>query len=509
MACIALSAAMLAGCAVGPVFVRPAPPQVSGYSREPLPAQTVASDVHGGEAQHFVQGLDIPGEWWTLFRSPALNALIERALAANPSLQAAQAALREANEERYAGEGALFPTVSADASITRERISGVSFGAGNTIPVFTLKTASVNVTYLLDIWGGTRRQIEALKAQAEYQRFELEASYLTLTSNVVMAAMQDASLRAQIAATQEIIDIETQELAGLKREFAIGATANTAVLAQAAALAQARAQLPPLQKQLAQTRDQLTAYLGRFPSEEPAETFDLESLQLPEILPVSLPSQLVEQRPDIRASEALLHAASAEIGVATANMLPQLTLSAAYGSETANTLFGPGTAIWNLGAGLMQPLFEGGTLLHRRQAADAAFDEAAAQYRYTVITAFQNVADALRSLQSDADAVNAEVAAERAAADSLAVSQREFRTGTISYLALLDAERTYQQARIGEVQARATRYSDAVALFQALGGGWWNRADVKEDGGGARSPDDNGTSRNEYRPAKQETVRAR
>jgi multidrug efflux pump subunit AcrA (membrane-fusion protein) len=224
------------------------------------------------------------------------------------------------------------------------------------------------------------------------------------------------------------------------------AALESAVLAQAAALAQASAQLPPLQKQLAQTRDQLTAYVGRFPSEEPTETFDLQSLQLPDDLPVSLPSKLVEQRPDIRASEALLHAASAEVGVATASMLPQLTLSAAYGSETANTLFGPGTAIWNLGAGLAQPPFEGGTLLHRRRAAIAAFDEAAAQYRYTVITAFQNVADALRALQSDANAVNAEVAAERAAADSLAASQRQYHVGAISYLALLDAERTYQQA---------------------------------------------------------------
>ncbi|HKT95371.1 MAG TPA: efflux transporter outer membrane subunit [Paraburkholderia sp.] len=479
IACIAISAAMLAGCAVGPDFVRPGAPAVNGYSREPLPEQTVASDVHGGEAQRFAQGRDVPGEWWMLFRSPALNALIERALSANPSLQAAQAALREANEERYAAEGALFPTLSAGASVTRERLSLASFGSSASSPIFTLKSASVNVTYLLDIWGGTRRQIESLKAQAEYQRFELEASYLTLISNVVMAAMQDASLRAQIAATQEIIDVETQELAGLNREFAIGAAADTAVLAQTAALAQARAQLPPLQKQLAQTRDQLTVYLGRFPSEEPTETFDLQSLQLPDVLPVSLPSTLVEQRPDIRASEALLHAASAEVGVATANMLPQLTLSAAYGSETADTLFGPGTAIWNLGAGLVQPLFEGGTLLHRRRAAIAAFDEAAAQYRYTVLTAFQNVADALRALQSDADAVNAEVAAERAAADSLAASQRQFHTGAISYLALLDAERTYQQVRISEVVARATRYSDTVALFQALGGGWWNRTDVK------------------------------
>ncbi|MGU7778973.1 efflux transporter outer membrane subunit [Burkholderia sp. PU8-34] len=479
IAWIALAAALLDACAVGPDFERPAPPQASGYAREPLPEHTASTAIHGGEAQHFVEGLDTPGDWWTLFRSPALDALIERALAANPSLQAAQAALRVANEERLAGEGALFPTVSAGASITRERIAGSSFGTSSTIPVFTLKTASVNVTYLLDIWGGTRRRIEALAAQSEYQRFELEASYLTLISNVVLAAMQDASLRAQIAATQEIVDIETAQLAGLQREFAIGTAADTAVLAQAAALAQARAGLPPLQKQLAQTRNQLAAYLGRFPGDAPTETFDLDALQLPDTLPVSLPSQLVEQRPDIRAAQALLHAASAEIGVATANMLPQLTLSAAYGSETANTLFGPGTAIWNLGAGLVQPLFEGGTLLHRRQAALAAYDEAAAQYRSTVIAAFQNVADALRALQSDANALNAAVAAEQAAADSLAASQRQFRIGRISHLALLDAQRTYQQARIGEVQARVARYADAVALFQALGGGWWHRADAQ------------------------------
>ncbi|MBB5500914.1 efflux transporter outer membrane subunit [Paraburkholderia sp. MM5384-R2] len=483
-ACAALSAAtLLGGCEVGPDFAPPGPPQVSGYTREPLPERTVASDVHGGEAQRFVQALDIPGQWWTLFHSAALNALVERALEANPSLQAAQATLREANEALYAAQGALFPTVSADISTAREKISGSPFGISTTVPVFRLNNASVSVTYLLDIWGGTRRQIESLAAQAEYERFELEASYLSLTSNVATAAVQEASLRAQIAATEEIVDIETQQLAGLKRQFAIGAVANAAVLAQAATLAQTRAQLPPLQKQLALTRNQLTAYLGRFPSDELVETFDLASLQLPDTLPVSLPSTLVEQRPDIRASKAQLHAASAEIGVATANMLPQLTLSAAYGSETNDALFSPGSAIWNLGAGLTQPLFEGGTLLHRRRAAIDAFDAAAAQYRNTVISAFQNVADALRALQSDADAVVAEAAAERAAADSLAVSQREFHVGAISYLALLDAQRTYQQARISLVQTQATRYSDTVALFQAVGGGWWNRSDVVRERG--------------------------
>jgi NodT family efflux transporter outer membrane factor (OMF) lipoprotein len=472
-----LALAVVSACTVGPDFKEPAAPQVTGYAREKQPSETAAADVPGGEAQHFVEALDIPGQWWALFHSPALNAMIERAFAANPSLEAAQATLGQAKEQFYAGEGALFPTVTAAASTTREKFPGVAFGL-TTSPIFTLNTAEVSVSYLLDIWGSTRRQIESLAAQAEYQRFLLEASYLTLSANVVAAAVQEASLRAQIAATHEIIDIQAQELAGLERQFRIGAAANIAVLAQAAALAQTRAQLPPLEKQLAQVRDQLTAYLGRLPSEEPSETFDLASLALPDTLPVSLPSRLVRQRPDILAAEAQLHAASAEVGVATANMLPQVTLNAAYGSETIGTLFSPGSSIWSFGGALAQPLFEGGTLLHQRRAAVAALRAAAAQYRNTVVTAFQNVADTLRALQSDASAVAALAAAERAAADSLAASQRQFHEGAISYLSLLTAEQTYQQARLNLVQAKANRYSDTAALFQALGGGWWNRPEI-------------------------------
>ena len=470
--------ALLAGCTVGPDFKKPAPPQVSGYEQQPQPEATTTANVHGGEAQRFVSGLDIPGEWWTLYHSEPLNAIIENALRANPSLQEAQATLTEAQAQLHAGEGALLPTVSASASTTREKISGAAFGITSALPIFTLNSASVSVSYLLDIWGGTRRQIESLGAQADFERFELEASYLTLTSNVVTTAVEEASLRGQIAATQEIIDIETQELDGLKRQFTEGAAANTAVLAQAATLAQARAQLAPLEKQLAQTRHQLSAYLGRFPSEAQDETFALNSLKLPDTLPVSLPSQLVEQRPDIRAAEAQLHSASAEIGVATANMLPQLTLSGSYGSQTNGTLFTPGSAIWSLGAGLTQPLFEGGKLYYQRKAAIAAYEAAAAQYRTTVLTAFQNVADSLRAVQSDAEALTAQSAAEQAAADSLDAARRQFRAGAISYLSLLTAEQTYQQARLNLIEAEASRFSDTAALFQALGGGWWNRSDV-------------------------------
>lgn len=474
-------AALAAGCAVGPDFHTPAAPDVTGYTPEPLSAETAASDVHGGEAQRFVQDLDIPGQWWALYHSEPLDALIERAFRANPSLQVAQATLRQSQENVYAEQGVLFPAVTASASTTREKISGASFGIPGLSSIFSVNTASLSVSYPLDVFGGTRRQIESLAAQAEFERFQLEATYLTLSANVVVAAVQEASLRAQIAATQDIIDIESQQLVVVQRQFELGGASRAAVLAQAATLAQTRATLPPLQKALAQARNQLAALTGRFPSDQTDAPFELAQLELPQDLPVSLPSKLVSQRPDIRAAEAQFHSASAQVGVATANLLPQITLTGQYGKSTSGDLFSGAPSVWSIGAGLTQPIFRGGQLIHEKRAAEAAFDAAAAQYRSTVITAFQNVADALRALQSDADAVSAQVAAERAAADSLDISRRQFELGAINYLSLLTAEQTYQQAHISLVQAQANRFADTAALFQALGGGWWNRADVVMD----------------------------
>lgn len=470
-------ALIISGCTVGPNFVKPKPPSVSGYAPQPLSAVTAAAAVHGGAAQRFVPGMRIPAEWWKLFHSAPLDALVRRALVANPTLTAAQATLREADAQLRAGEGALFPTVTGGASMTRETTSGTTSGTRGGPPIFTVSAASLSVSYLLDVWGGTRREIEALRAARQYQRFELEASYLTLSANVVIAAVNEAALRGEIATTNEIIRIQTHELSGIERNFRIGATNDIAVLAQRAALEQSKAQLPPLQKQLALQRDQLRAYLGAFPSETLRARFDLSSLTLPQTLPVSLPSRLVEQRPDIRASETLLHQASAAIGVATANMLPQLTLSASYGTEGVAGLFNPA---WNAIAALTQPIFEGGALYERRRAAIEAYRAAAAQYRQTVITAFQNVADALRALEADAEAVRAHAAAEAAAAQSLAASRRQFDAGFISYLSLLSAEQAYQQARLSLVQTEATRFSDSAALFEALGGGWWRRKDVAQ-----------------------------
>jgi NodT family efflux transporter outer membrane factor (OMF) lipoprotein len=470
------------GCMVGPDFHRPAAPGVTGYSKESMAAQTAAAGVTAGQAQRFVQGQDIPGQWWTLFHSRALNDLIEQALRNNPDVQAAQAALRFAMENVYAQMGAYYPSVQASFSPSRQKnaVEVIAPTLSSGAAIFNLYTAQVSVTYLLDVFGGTRRQVESLKAQAESQRFQLEATYLTLTSNVVVAAVQEASLREQLAATQKVIEIQSEALQLFRRQYELGAIAQADVVAQEAAMAQTQATLIPLRKQLALQRDLLARLSGRFPGEEPAETFELSALQLPQDLPVSLPSQLVEQRPDVRSAEAQMHAASAQVGVSISNMLPQITLSAGIGSTAVelSKLFTANTAFWNATGSLSQTLFDGGILLHRKRAAVAALDQSEAQYRSTVLSAFQNVADTLRVLEYDAEAVRAQAAAERAAAESLKIARESLALGSISYLSLLNAQMTYEQALINLAQAQGSRYADTAALFQALGGGWWNRSDV-------------------------------
>lgn len=460
----------LTACEVGPDFQRPAAPTDTSYAPTPIRAGN----------QHLMVDRDIPGEWWQLFRSPPLDELVKNALAANPDLDAARAALRQAQENLYAGRGALFPTVSAGIQPERELLSGAEFGNPREHLTFSLVTSSLNVSYGVDVFGGTRRQLESLGAQVDYQRFELEAAYLTLTSNVVVAAIQEASLRGQIAATRDIIADQQHELDLVHNRFGLGAASRADELTQEAQLAQTKATLPPLEHQLAQTRDQLTALAGKMPSHEIAETFDLAALTLPVELPETIPSKLIDQRPDIRSAEAQLHAASAQIGVATAAQLPQFNIgaSAGYLSTGITNMFDPTFGTWSIMGGVTQTLFDAGTLLHKKRAAVAAFDQIAAQYRSTVIKAAQNVADALHALQSDADALNAQNAAERSAFASLDLARRQYALGAIDYLTLLNAQRTWQQARINLVQAQAARYSDTAALFQALGGGWWNRSDV-------------------------------
>jgi NodT family efflux transporter outer membrane factor (OMF) lipoprotein len=470
-----LALLLLAGCAVGPDFLRPAPPKNAGYTAEPVAATAAA----GGEAQHFAAGQEIPAEWWTLFKSPRLNALIEQALKANPNIEAAKAALVQAHELTLSGQAAFFPTVQGNLGASRNLTPSATLSPATSTsnPYYSLYTTQLSVSYMPDVFGGTRRQVEALAATEEQQRWQLEAAYLTLTGNLVAAVVTEAALEGQVAATEESIRTQRESLDILHRQLALGQVAGGDVAVQEAALAQAESALPPLQKQVAQQRHLIAVLGGKLPSDGAEAPFDLAAIHLPADLPVSLPSKLVEHRPDILAAEANMHQASAEIGVAIANMLPQISLSGNLGSEalTAGALFGPGTEFWSIGANATQTLFDAGALLHKKRAAEAAFDEAAAQYRATVLNAFQNVADSLRALTTDADALNAAIKAERAAADSLAIAQRQLRLGAIAPLTLLTAEQTYAQARLNLVIAEAARLADTAALFQALGGGWWER----------------------------------
>ena len=473
---------LLAGCMVGPDFQRPAAPKVDRYTAEPLPATIGGSDASYDDAQHFVVDMDVPAQWWTLFHSAPLDALITQALKANPSMAAARASLRQAQENLAAGRGSLYPNASADYNVTRQRVaSTLASPASSGYDYYTLHTAELSVSWAPDLFGGTQRQLESLRAQTEVQRFQLEATYLSLTSNVVVAAIQEAGLRAQIAATGRIIDSQAKTLTSFRRQLTLGQLAPAAVVAQQAALAAAQAGLPPLQKQLAQQRDALAALLGSSPTEAPDERFDLADLHLPRELPLSVPSQLVAQRPDVRAAQAQLHAASAQIGVAVANRLPRFTLSASAGSAPTNIsdLFSHGTIFWNLAADIAQPVFDAGSLKHQQRAAEAAYDIAKAQYRSTVIGALQNVADTLYALKSDADALRYAQAAAQAAARSLDISRRQLDLGDVDYLTVLQAEQTQQQAEIAVVAAQVNRFSDTVALFQALGGGWQQRDDMR------------------------------
>jgi NodT family efflux transporter outer membrane factor (OMF) lipoprotein len=482
----ALAALLCNACAVGPDFRRPAVPAPDRYTVEPLPAQTAEAAAAGGAAQTFAAGAPVPAQWWTLYRSEPLNALIAEAFRASPNLQSAQAALRQAHENVLAAWGVLAPSVDAGANGERQRVSGAQFGPTGRAALFNVYNASVSVSYGLDLAGGARRELEALRAQREFQRFALDAAYVTLSANVVTTAVAEASLRAQISATEELVNASSRRLEVVRHQQALGGASAADVLAQEAQLAQDRSALPGLRNQLDRQRSLLATLLGRLPSDQPAATFRLEDLQLPESLPVSLPSELVNQRPDVRQQEQLLRQASANIGVATANMLPQITLSGSYGgnSTTSAALFDNTSRVWNLSAGLSAPLFHGGRLRHQRRAALAAYDAAAAQYRETVLSAFRNVADSLRALTADAESLSAHSAAERAAAASLRLADRQYAVGAQSYLTLLNAQRAEQQARIQLIQAQAARYADTAALFAALGGGWWQRDAGSESGSG-------------------------
>lgn len=469
---------VITGCMVGANFHSPPSPRVHSYTDRPMPAKTVSTPSAGnaGKSQTFNHGENIPAEWWYLFHSKDINCLIDRGLKNSPTLESAFAALQVSQEALNAQIGnSLFPAFNAGITGQRQQFSGASIGTGSQ-SLFNLFNASVNVAYTLDVFGGARRQIESLRAQVDYRQFQLIAAYLTLSSNIVTTAVTVASYQAQIDATLELIRIQQNQLDILEKQLKLGGISLETVLTQQTLVFQTRATLPPLQKNLSQSRHALAVLVGDFPN-SPLPDIKLDAIQLPAQLPVSLPSNLVRQRPDVRASEALMHAACASVGVATANLFPQFTINGTYGWEAsfASQLFSPASKVWLISGGITQPLFHGGALFAQRRGAIATYNQVAAQYRQTVLTAFQNVADTLRALEADARTLRAQKRAETSARRNLDLTQKQFFLGGTSFLSLLNAEQQYQTLRITVIQAKAARYNDTAALFQALGGGWWNR----------------------------------
>lgn len=488
---IVLSLAFLSGCASGPDYKRPDAPATTGYTVQPIAAQLSSASSTLDTEQHFVVAQDIPYDWWTLFQSQPLNALIERALKANPSIEAAQAALRQAHENVVAQQGFFFPTVGVNYSPSRNKLAGNTGGNspglqqdGTTIQstpdspaYYNFHTAQLSVGYVPDVFGLNRRLVESAQAQEEWQQMQLQAAHVTLVSNVAAAAFQEASLRAQIAATNTVISINRENLGIMRQQLQLGFVGEIDVAAQEAVLAQSEQALPPLTKQLEQTRDLIRALAGNLPDQDVPETFELTDLHLPEELPLSLPSKLVEQRPDVRAAEAQLHVASAQYGVAIANKMPQFMVTANVGGMASSPawMFQSGGTFFNLTGNVSQIIFDGGTLRAKSRAAEQALLQAGAQYRSTVITALQNVADTLHAIQSDADALKAAMTAEQASQTVLTLTRKQYQSGYISYQNLLAAQQSYQLSAISLVQAQSTRLGDTAALYQALGGGWWNR----------------------------------
>jgi NodT family efflux transporter outer membrane factor (OMF) lipoprotein len=475
---VALAAALaLAGCAAGPNFVPPAPPKVADYTAHALTNLVAIEGIAGGEAQQFQRGADAAGDWWTLFGSAGLDALVTRALDHNHDLKAAEAALRVAHEDVLAQRGAFFPAVSAGFDASRQRQPGsLAPVPDNNAYQYSLITPQLTISYAPDLFGANRRTRESLKAQAQVARFQMLAVRNTLTTNVVVTAVEEASLCEQERATRELVTLQRHSLDVLRLRLQKGYASKLDVAAQAAQLAQTEAGLPPLVKQLAATRHALATLVGEFPEQSPVPTFTLASLHLPADLPLSLPSALVAQRPDIGAARANLHAASAAIGIAAAARLPSIDLSANVGSTALamSKVFDSGTGFWGIAASLTAPIFQAGQLKHQERAAKAAYVEAAQQYRGTVLGAFQNVADTLVAIEQDAKALRAAAAAERAAQTTLDLSRLQLRHGYIGGFELLAAEQSFQQAQIALVQAEANRFADTAALYQALGGGWWH-----------------------------------
>jgi len=458
---------------VGPDFVRPEGPSGRHYTHEEEPSGTTAAE---GGAQRFERGAKIAADWWRLFNCSKLDAVVLRSIANNPTLQAAQASLRQSEDNLRAGYGVFYPQLGASFQPTRQQFSPARFGESAGPSIFNLYTFSTTVSYVLDVFGGERRTVEGLGAQVDVQYYNAQGSYLTLSGNIVNAIVAEAAYSAEIEATQQIIGFLEEQTNVTAAQARAGTVPYANLLSIESQLATTEATLPPLQQQLAHTRHLLATLAGQAPADWPPPRVTLSELKLPNDLPVSLPSDLVRQRPDILVAEGQLHSASAQIGVATAALFPSFTLNASYGrnSTSLSTLFASNAAFWTMGADLATPLIQGPTLWYQRKAAIDAYQQALANYRQTVLAALAQVADALDALQHDAQTLRAQSQALNAAAEALHLIQANYQAGTVNYLQVLTADYQYQQAKLGYIQAMGQRLQDTAALFVALGGGWWN-----------------------------------
>jgi len=468
----------LTGCAVGPDFVRPDPPAVDRYVPE---EQTLIIVPVNGQAQHFALDAEVVANWWRLFKSPKLDALVQEAISHNQSLQAAQASLQRSQENLRAGYGIFYPQVDLAAGLSRQRFSAARFGSPAS-SIFNLLTMSTTVSYALDVFGGQRRAVEGLGAQRDFQHYTVLAAYLTLSGNIVNTVIARAAYAAQIAATRKLIEIQQEQIAIAETQVQAGIVAYASVVDLKAKLAALQATLAPLEQKLSQTEHLLSTLTGHAPGERMLAQVDLDEITLPADLPVSLPSKLVRQRPDILAAEATVHENSANIGIATAELLPSFTLSGTYGQNTRNLadVFMSSGNFWSVGANIVAPLFHGGTSWLHRKAAIAAYQQSLANYKQTALDALAQVADILLALEHDAEALRSYAQQLDLTQESVHLAQTNYQAGLVNYSYVLSIQSQFFQAKLAYLQVQAQRLQDTAALFVALGGGWWNDGKQEE-----------------------------
>lgn len=470
---ITIAALVIAGCAVGPNFKKPDAPAAKQYTKVKDPEKTAEAE---SVSQNFVTGADISGEWWRLFNSDKLEKIIKDAMKNNPGLESAQASLKQSQDNLKAGYGIFYPQIAGDFSASRQRVTPIRTGQDFAPTIFNLFTLSASVTYALDIFGGERREVERLGALVDVNRANADATWLTLSANIVNTVIALAAYDAEVGAMWQIVQSQREQLKLAEAQEKAGTIPYASVVALQGQLAATQAAIPPLQQKATQAENLLASLSGHTPAEATLPDFVLTDLMLPKDLPVSLPSELAKKRPDILAAEAQFHAASAGVGVATAALFPSFTLSGAYGANSAktNTLFSGSGNFWSYGVDVNAPIFQGGTLWYGREAAKDAYKAAAANYRQTVLSAFEQVADTLRALERDAEALASQEVALNAAQQNMQLETTNYEAGLVAYTDALAATVQYDQARVNFLQAKAVRYQDTVALFTALGGGWWN-----------------------------------